>query len=81
MKKTRTELHVLRAKQRITQAQLLKRIALHLPPNRGMSQGRYSQIENGVGPVPTPADLKAIAAALGVSVNDIAWPFEVAKAS
>lgn len=77
MRKTRTLLRVLRAahEPRITQIQMA-RLA-------GISSGaRYWQIEHGEGNPPTEAERAAVAAVLGVSVNDIAWPeFQKAKAS
>jgi transcriptional regulator with XRE-family HTH domain len=82
MKKERTALHVLRAKQRVSQDRLIQRIALHLPKGRTMSQARYSQIENGIGRESDTDEQTAVAAALGVKVADIAWPdFPKAKAS
>ncbi len=39
-----------------------------------MNLTRYWQIENGEGPEPSLNEKKAVAAALGVKVNDIAWP-------
>lgn len=39
-----------------------------------MSQTRYWQIENGEGPAVTSDEQKAVAAAIGVKVSDIAWP-------
>lgn len=46
-----------------------------------MSMSRYWQIENGVGPVPSDDERKAVAAALGVKVGDIEWPELGVKAS
>ena len=40
----------------------------------GMSQTRYWQIENGEGSDVTLDEQKAVAAALGVKVNEIDWP-------
>lgn len=48
----------------------------------GMSQTRYWQIENGAALPATMDEQKAVATALGVKVNEIAWPeFEKAHAS
>lgn len=65
----RVLLRVLRAAQeprKLTQAQLAKRA--------GLSAARYWQIENGEGADPSENEMNAIAAALGVSPDAIAWP-------
>jgi transcriptional regulator with XRE-family HTH domain len=76
MKRDRTILRVLRAARepRITQSQLARRA--------GLSASRYWQIEHGEGSMPSAAERAAVANALGVSVDAIAWPtFEKAQAS
>lgn len=48
----------------------------------GMGLFRYWQIENGEGAEATRDEKKAVAAALGVKVADIAWPgFAQSRAS
>lgn len=75
MKRELTALHVLRAKQRVTQGRLMQRVApLLAQSGRTMSQARYSQIENGEGKEPDQDEKSAVAAALSVKVSDIDWP-------
>lgn len=81
MKKGLSLLRVLRAQQepKVTQSQLARAAERLLPNGRTMSPQRYWQIENGEGSEPSIDERRAVAAALGVSVSDIAWP-EFAKA-
>ena len=59
-------LRVLRAERDLSQAQVA-----YLA---GMSQAKYSQIERGGGMLATDDQRQAIADALEVTVDDIAWP-------
>lgn len=61
-------LRVLRAghEPRLTQSQ----VALLA----GISAARYWQIENGEGSEPSEDERRAVAAALGVKVSEVAWP-------
>lgn len=73
MKRDTRSLRVLRAERDITQSQLAKKLSI--------SHTRYWQIENAEGLAPSEDERKAIAAALSVRVDDIAWPFVGAHAS
>lgn len=54
---------------------------MHVAREAGLNATRYWQIENGEGSEPTKDEQKAVAAALGVRVGDIAWPELGVKAS
>lgn len=74
MGKERIRLKVLRAQNEVTQMDVAR--------SSSMNVTRYWQIENGEGLPVTGDEQKAVAAALGVKVTDIAWPeFEKAQAS
>lgn len=76
MAKTRSRLRVIRAghEPKISQMQVARRA--------GMGTYRYWQIENGEGQPANETERSAVAAVLGVSVNDVAWPeIEKARAS
>lgn len=75
MKKGRSLLRVLRVQQqpKMSQSRVAKRA--------GMGLFRYWQIENGEGPEPSDKEMSAVAAVLGVSVSDVAWPHLIEKAS
>lgn len=77
MKKGRSLLRVLRAQQepkKASQSQTARKA--------GIALFRYWQIENGEGSEPSKDERAAVAAALGVTVSDIAWPeFHKAQAS
>jgi len=66
----------------MTQIQLARRAEANLPDGRTMSPQRYWQIENGFGAPPDNDEKAAVAAAVGVTVAEVAWPNVVrAKAS
>lgn len=76
MKRARSLLRAVRAAQepKVTQSRVARRA--------GLSVSRYWQIENGEGSDPSDDERDAIAAALGVKADDIAWPeAEKAQAS
>lgn len=68
-------LRVIRAEQepKLTQSKLARKA--------GLSAARYWQIENGEGADPSKDEQVAVAAALGVSVGEIAWPSFMERAS
>lgn len=77
MKDERLRLRGIRAnlQPKMSQSQLARKA--------GLGSFRYWQIENDEGPEVSTNEKKAVAAALGVKVSDIAWPerSKAAKAS
>jgi transcriptional regulator with XRE-family HTH domain len=76
MEKVAMLLRVIRAQHepKISQSQVAAIAEGFLPSGRTMSAARYWQIENGEGSEPSDDERLAVARALGVTTDDIAWP-------